>query len=242
MSKVISLFESKTFIMGLLTTAAAAGAVLGFKVPVGTILAVLTPLMIAIGAQGWSDVVQMKAKMQLEHAVKMHALMYGNSTAGRDGDGKYQPRTVQAGFATLGILIRITAFGAALALCAAVVETSNGCATAQPVVTDVIDCATAEAAVVGNGFSIAEIVTEVYAAIQGGVDGVLVAIENLITKYGGEIVACAIDNYPESPASGSGSGSAVPAVVNVLPAVQAKHAALAKFFPGKKINHTFKKR
>jgi len=238
MSKFITLFESKAFITGLLATAAAAGAVFGFNVPVALILGVLTPIMITIGAQGWSDAVQMKAKMALEHAVKMHALMHGNTpiegrpSMTRYSDGTCPPvpqTTSQAGFAKLGVLIVIALTFGPVTLAVS----TSGCQTVKPVVTDVVSCAKAEATVVSSGFSIIQIVSEVIAAVQAGPSGIEAAIEKLILKYGGDIVACALDNYPEP---GAGSGSAVSA----SPSVMAKHAALEKFFAGKKIDHSTK--
>lgn len=47
--------ESKKFVAAYLSTLAAAVAHLGFSVPIATILVILSPIMIAIGAQGWAD-------------------------------------------------------------------------------------------------------------------------------------------------------------------------------------------
>jgi hypothetical protein len=251
MSNFLKVIESKAFAAGILGTVAAFGAVYGFNVPVATIMALMTPFMIGIGGLGWSDAVKMKAKMQLEHEMKMHALIHGNTVEGgvaRDADGKCVARPAQAGFAKIGVMMGIAALVGALAIGSTLIASDTGCATVQPVVTDVIDCAKAEAVVVSDGFSIVQIVAEVYAAIQGGPAGVLAAVEDLIKKYGGDIVACALDNYPEptpapTPGPGSGSGSAAPVVASASPATLAKHAALEKYFPGKKISHTnFKKR
>jgi hypothetical protein len=111
----------------------------------------------------------------------------------------------------------------------------------QPVVTDVIQCAKAESVVVSGGYSLIQIAMEVIAAVQKGPAGIEAAVQDLIKKYGGDIVACVLDNYPEPlpAAEGSGSGSGVP--MSASPPVLAKHQALAKFFAGKKIDHSTKK-
>ncbi len=109
MSKLKQLLETKAFILALLGTAAAVGGVYGFNVPVAQIMAILTPIMIAIGAAGWSDAVQMKGKMALEHEVKMHALNAGLIThaellAGKSPTTRPAP-VAQAGFINTGMLV-----------------------------------------------------------------------------------------------------------------------------------------
>jgi hypothetical protein len=124
--------------------------------------------------------------------------------------------------------------------------TATGCGPVQPIVTDVVDCAKAEATVVSDGFSIVQITMEVIAAIQGGPSAVLQAVEDLVKKYGGDVVACVIDNFPEPKliaATAAGSGS--PATVTATAASQAvlnKRLVMATLFAGKKISHAaFKK-
>lgn len=116
MSKLKQLFTTKAFILALLGTAAAVGGVYGFNVPVAQIMAILTPIMIAIGAAGWSDAVQMKAKMALEHEVKMHALNAGLITHAELLAGKSPtPRPVavaQAGFINIGMLFLLSVIAA----------------------------------------------------------------------------------------------------------------------------------
>src|SRR5690348_17684791 len=117
MSKILALFESKAFDTGLLTTIAAAGVIFGFSVPVGTILAVLTPLMIGIGAQGWSDVAKMKTRMQHEHEMKM--LLLTNPDAATRAEALF-PKAVarikssQGGFVRTWVLCALAAVGAVL--------------------------------------------------------------------------------------------------------------------------------
>lgn len=246
MSTTLKVIESKAFVAGVLGSIAAIGAVIGFNVPVSTILALMTPYMIGLGGLGWNDVTKIKAKLALDHEMKMHALIHGNTTEGtdpsscvtRDADGKCVPRVKQAGIFRLGTAMLIAALGIAASL--AIVDVNGGCKTGEPVVTDVIDCASAEATAVGAGFSILQVVNDVATALEGGVAGVAAAILNLIKEYGAPLIACAIDNYPETGSGSAGSGSAVVASMSV--AVVNKHAMLQQFFPGKKIVHNYKKR
>lgn len=116
MSKLKELFETKAFILALLGTAAAIGGVYGFNVPVAQIMAILTPIMIAIGAAGWSDAVKMKAKMALEHDVRMQALANGHMTYAEVANGNLpSERMKQAGFINATLMLALTAL-AGLAL------------------------------------------------------------------------------------------------------------------------------
>jgi len=123
----------------------------------------------------------------------------------------------------------------------------QGCATVKPVAADVIDCAKAEATSVAAGFSLVQIAMDIIAAIKDGPSGVIAAIEALIRTYGPDIVACVVDNYPETGSgsgigSGSGSGSATPMAMTASQDVLNKHMVLSTLFAGKKITHTgFKK-
>ena len=133
---------------------------------------------------------------------------------------------------------------AALTSLTALTVTTEGCsASAQPVVSDVINCATAEADAIASGFSVMQIVDAVWSAIEtidSGPSAVLAAVVKLIEIYGSEIVACAIDNYPE-PGSGSGSAAPAPALASVS-TVSNKRMLLSTLFAGKKIAHNFKKK
>lgn len=238
-----NLFESKAFILAILSAAAAAGAIFGFNVPVASILAVIAPIMIAIGAVGWNDTAIAKLKLQHAHELTMFKAANDNATA--HAVDAAPVKTAQAGFAKLGVLFLIAALGIGVFG----LSSNTGCSEVKPIATDVVDCLKAEAVAVSDGFSITQIVTAVYAAIEGGVDGVLTAIEALIVKYGSDIVACAIDNYPEvtpapAPGPGSGSGSAAPVVASTdafhLRAVSNKHMLLGKLFPNKKFQHSSK--
>lgn len=232
---MIKIVESKAFVLALLTLVAAVAGYEGLNLPVATIMALLTPLMIAIGAAGWSDAVKMKAKMKLEHEVKMHALMHGNTTLNgvtRDAEGR-APRAAQAGFVRVGVLATIASVLGFVVLTSSLLVSNQGCNTIQPIADDVIHCAKAEATVVSSGFSIIQIVMEVAAAVQKGPAGIEAAVEDLIKKYGGDVVACVLDSIPE-PAPVAGQVSASPVVI-------AKHNALTKYFAGKKIDHSTKK-
>ncbi len=257
MSKIVSLFESKAFDTALLGALAAAGAVFGFNVPVGTIMLILTPVMVAIGAQGWSDAVKVKANMALQHAVKMHALEHGMVTHQELLEGKtispVRPSTAQAGFTKMGLMMAVATIGSMLAVTGALVVSSEGCgANKPPVVTDVVDCVKAEGAVIAKGYTIEQIVVAVYDAIasiqSGGAAAALATLASIATTWGPDVVACIIDNYPSGgggsgsgSGSATGSGSAAPPPVSVStrfklePSVKAQ--LLQQFAPGKKINH-----
>jgi hypothetical protein len=123
MSKALTLVESKAFIFGLLSTVAAGAAVFGYSIPVATIILLMTPIMIGIGAQGWSDVSQVKARMALRHELTMHALNAGRLSYAEALAGKLPlptptlaPKVGQAGYINLLVLIVLAAF-AALASC-----------------------------------------------------------------------------------------------------------------------------
>jgi hypothetical protein len=52
---ILATLESKKFVVGILTTLAAIAARKGFDVDTTTILVCISPIMAAIGAQGWAD-------------------------------------------------------------------------------------------------------------------------------------------------------------------------------------------
>lgn len=240
----VSLFESKPFVVALLTAAAAAGAVLGFNVPVAAIVAFMTPLMIYVGAAGWTEVVAMKAKIETEAAKEIHAASSKQfapallSTAA--------PRDLQSGRVTLGVMALIVVMtGFMVATSGALVTSTTGCAEVQPVVTDVIDCVKAEAAVVSQGYEVSQIFSVIVGDIESiatlGLPAVYALIADAITTYGGDIVACGIDNYPDAPAAGSGSATPLLASTSQATTTAAfKSALLAKYFPGKHIKHSSK--
>lgn len=248
MQAIKNLFESKSFDTALLTAIAAGAAVFGINIPVLTIIALMSPIMVAIGVVGWQEMAVAKAKVEQETALKMHLLTTGLKPhevhEALLAMTKPSPvKTAQAGFGKLSVMLLIAAIGVGSASFAVSV-TSTGCATVKPIVTDVIDCAKAEAVVVSDGYSVIQIFAKVVAAINGGADAVVAAIEKLITDYGENIIACAIDSYPEpapaeppSSGSGAGSGSSTPVLVASSKFTLQKHALLAKYFPGKKIQH-----
>ncbi len=231
MSKILSLFESKAFDTGLLTTLAAAGAVFGFNVPVALILGILTPVMIGIGAQGWSDVVQVKAKTALQHEVKMHALNQGLITHQELLDGKPVPAprvgTAQAGFVKLGLLIVIALM---IPLLAVVTLGNSGCKSAQtcsdPKNASSAQCTIVNAIVDCTGIkSLDSVVAEATPKVLGllaiarNADGSInwPAIESqllqLAWQYGMCVIAQIWDTYFGQPPS---AGSGVPPDAGVV--------------------------
>ena len=163
------------------------------------------------------------------------------------------------------IIVAVLVMGSAVARFA----TLSGCGgTTQAIATDTIDCAKAEGATIAAGFSVMDVVNDVEAAIKlyatGGLAAVGAKLLSLIETYGGDIVACAVDNWPgfgsgsgsagsgsavATSGSGSGSGSATPvsptaqptaSAATVAPEIALKSQLLGKYWPGKKIKHSHK--
>ncbi len=254
---MIKIVESKSFVLALLTLVAAIAGHEGLNIPVPTVIGLLTPLMIAIGAAGWSDVVQMKARMTLEHDMKMHALVHGNTivegvarnAAGACVANNAQPtpsRDLQAGFAKLGVMIGIAALIGSLLLGTSMLANEGCGASPPPIVTDIVDCVKAEAVVTTDGFSITQVINAVYGAIasivSGGLPGAIAVLSNIATTWGPDLVACVIDDYPTT-GGGSGSGSAAPPASTqlalMLPPIDpaTKAQLIQQFAPNKKLNH-----
>lgn len=260
MSKVLSLFESKTFDLALLTAVAAAAAVLGYNVPVATIIAILTPIMVGLGASGWSEVTAAKEAT----AIKLHFLAKGYGPEDINAvihTIKTSPSTkavkvpsAAPGFFKLEGAIAVMFVMTIVAGAVGITATEVGCgANPPPIVTDVIDCAKAEGAAIEAGLSVISVVDDVEALVvaaeTGGVAGVLSQLASLVSSDSAELVACVIDEYPTTGSgsgSGTGSGSA-PVVASARYAgkppmdPQLKADLLAKVAPGKKIVHKYKK-
>lgn len=244
-----TLFESKPFVVGLLGAAAAGGAIFGLNLNVLAVLAVITPIEILVGAQGWGADA---AKHAADAQVKCHMASLELARSQRPQVELSKPstdaaKTPQAGFAALRVMLLVLAIGGAIMAAGSVTVTNTGCATVQPVVTDVIDCAKAEAAVVSQGFSVMQIFAEVVADIEQiatqGLPAVYALVEKAIAHYGGDIVACAIDNYPATPpAAPSNAGSGIvtnpaPPLATLSASAMLKGSLLAEYFPGKHIKH-----
>lgn len=163
------------------------------------------------------------------------------------------------------LIVAVLVMGSAVARFA----TLTGCGGAQAIETDVIDCAKAEGATIAAGFSVMDVVHDVEAAFKlyatGGLAAVGAKLLSAIETYGGDIVACAVDNWPgfdsglgsgsagsgsavatSGSGSGSGSGSAAPvaptaqptaSAATVAPEIALKSQLLGKYWPGKKIKH-----
>lgn len=239
---MMKIAESKAFVLALLTLVAAVAGYEGLDLPVTTVMGLLTPLMVAIGAAGWSDAVQMKSKMALEHDVKMHALQHGNVTINgvmRDAEGRMPARSVQTGSVRLGVMaLTVILIGSLLGT---TMVTNEGCgASPPPIVTDVVDCVKAEAVVVTDGYSIVQVINAVYGAIAsiatGGLPAVVTVLSGITAAWGPDLVACVIDDYPTT----DGTGSAAPLAsvkFGVTLDASTKAALLQRFAPNKKFNH-----
>ena len=228
LQKIKTLFESNPFVVALLTAIAAGAAIFGYHVDTTKILGVITPIMIFIGATGWGERAALhKAASDLKlNSLNLEAVKASNQTSSKN---------TQSGFAKIGVVALIAVISASFAL-----ATVNSCAVVKPIATDVISCTEAEAVAVSDGYSIVQVVMAVIGAFASGPANAAAAIEKLILTYGPDIVACAIDSYPEpAPAtpSMSDAGAVTASLQAPSEAVTLKYSLLSKFFSGKKIVH-----
>ena len=227
---VKDLFSSKKFLVMLSGIVITVASKLGLNIDPNTLNQILAIIAAYIVGQGIAD----HGKEAVIAQSRLAAAQAVTQTTTDEGPTKIVVTTVAPkGAVSLGLLVIM------LACFMALVGLTSSCNQVQPVATDVIDCAQAEAKTVAAGFSIMQVINDVAAAIAGGPAGIEAAIEQLISKFGGEIVACAIDNYPTTPSAGS--GSAVPTEHAPMDVAMRK-SLLQKYFPGKTINHfTFKR-
>jgi len=89
---VKDLLLSKKFLVALFTAGGSFAAYLGWNVDLNAILVMMTPFLVYIGAQGWSDSGKEKAKIDGATAIQIHtaAMQMGAtvkpSTAPQDND------------------------------------------------------------------------------------------------------------------------------------------------------------
>lgn len=74
MSILKNLLLSKKFVVSLLTLAGSVATYLGWHVDPTTILAVITPVLVYVGAQGWADSGKEKALVEQQTALKTQGL------------------------------------------------------------------------------------------------------------------------------------------------------------------------
>jgi hypothetical protein len=75
------LFLSKKFLVALFTAAGAVTAHFGLNLDPMTILTVMTPFLVYLGAQGWADVGKEKAKVEGETAIARDQLAHANTVS-----------------------------------------------------------------------------------------------------------------------------------------------------------------
>lgn len=156
--------ESKKFVAALLSVVAVCLGHFGFNVDTSTMLLVLTPVMVAIGAQGWAD--------------------SGKASAGAHDKPK------QAGFIKRGLLVVVAVLGLTI-----------GCSlfhTAEPIVTDAIDCVEQEAKASASGISLFDAIDAIEAAVIAASTDLEATLEAYIVKYGAPVVACTLKSYEDS--------------------------------------------
>lgn len=116
---VKNLFLSKKFVVALLTAGGAVAMYLGYNVDPTKILAILSPFLLYIGAQGWADSGKEQAlinqatslqaqQMRQDHEVKMEGMKIMN---GSDKLNSAVARDSQAGVSILGCMIALTIGG-----------------------------------------------------------------------------------------------------------------------------------
>jgi hypothetical protein len=201
MQKLKALFENQPFDLALLTAIAAAGAVYGFNVPVASIMAFLTPLMIAIGATGWTQGKQ----TEQDTAIKLHLLAHGtapehlNSTFAKLKASKAIPLAAapkaDAGFVKRPLLMPI------MFLCAAILVGVGGAQTG---------CTKGQIINAGQCVLDTGVLTDVLAALAS--DNYAQLISQLETKDGAALIACALEAAAGGNTVPSDAGSATPPI------------------------------
>lgn len=78
---VTGLLLSKKFVVAVLTAIAAVAAYKGWNVDPTVIIAFASPLFVYIGAQGWSEVGEKKARVEGETAVQLKTMDQYHATA-----------------------------------------------------------------------------------------------------------------------------------------------------------------
>jgi hypothetical protein len=199
MQKLKALFESQPFDLALLTVLASIGAVYGFNVPVTTIMAFITPIMVAIGATGWTQGKQ----TEQDTAIKLHLLTHGvapehvNSTLAKLKASKAVPLAAapkaEAGFVRRALLAPIMFLSAAILV--GVGGAQTGCTKGQII--------NAGQCVLDSG-----VLADVLAALASNDYANL--ITQLETKDGAALIACALEAAASGPAAASDAGSASP--------------------------------
>lgn len=108
----------------------------------------------------------------------------------------------------------------------------------QPGISSLIKCAASEAVTAQSGTSVFQIGSYIWGLLRQGGSAIGHAIESAIGTYGPDIVACAIDSYPEDNLA-TPQDAGLKLTPNAPPPapVALKHELLGKYFPGKTFDH-----
>jgi hypothetical protein len=200
MQTLKGLLESKPFVVGLITAIAAAVGMFGYHVDVTTMLIVITPIEVAIGATGWGENAM---KHQVEGQMKMHAMTL-NASLQRPtfSDSGAPAKTPQAGFARLHTMIIIAAI-----MIAGACSLQVSCSSAQKIEQNGATCA-------GQQFSfdlIAQVAADLFTKNY-------TALEALAAQKGMAFVNCVVQSTitAQPKLAGAGSGSAVKVELNPI--------------------------
>jgi len=165
-----STVESKKFVVMFLTGVAGIVARWGFQVDVATIVMLMAPFMVAVGAQGWADNGKEAARMNLAAANAHLDAARINSKS-------------QAGFARFGVMILISMIGLGVLMAPSCSGTTGG--SVGPVIGNiVVDC------IVKNGQAVSDELQKLKDEFNS--TGSWSAVENQAKVAGMEIGGCAL--------------------------------------------------
>ncbi len=205
MPKVIKdLLLSKKFVVAMLTAAGSVAAYLGYNVDPTKILAVATPFLVFIGAQGWADVGKERAivdgatSLRIQAASQQHEkdmlkLRGTGLNAAINAPQDAVPTPVPAGprgFAKLGVLVSTAALAVGLMVSLAV---TAACVHGGQVALQAGQCVL-DSGVLGT--VLADLEQPNYAQL----------VSDLTTRVAPDLVNCALQAVASQSGQGSGSG------------------------------------
>jgi len=141
---------AKPLVVALLTVASIIGVHYGWTIDVSPLVLFATPVMVAIGAQGWTAAAQIHAdnalKLQAaDHAHELKLAVYNCPTC---GGAKAAPLDApgQAGFASFGLMASIAIIATLAMACSLSLSCSSSSPGVKHVETAVVDCTIGELA------------------------------------------------------------------------------------------------
>lgn len=130
-----AILESRKFVAAILTAIAMSTARIGWHIDVSLLLMFATPIMVAIGAQGWADSGKEAAQITADAAVKMHAMTTTRTTTITPSSGTVAvtivPAPAPAEVSTASELVGKVPVVIALLLAGVVLGAAPGCGASQ---------------------------------------------------------------------------------------------------------------